>query len=84
LDISHGDNIQISQVPEANRHHLRTFNALLTLGLMITLVMGILPAPILFMVALDISHGDNIQISQVPEANRHHLRTFNALLTLGL
>ncbi|MHA3890784.1 CitMHS family transporter [Acinetobacter sp. GXMZU3951] len=55
LDISHGDNIQISQVPEANRHHLRTFNALLTLGLMITLVMGILPAPILFMVALSIA-----------------------------
>ncbi|ENV13055.1 hypothetical protein F965_01724 [Acinetobacter schindleri NIPH 900] len=55
LDISHGDNIQISQVPEANRHHLRTFNALLTLGLMITLVMGILSAPILFMVALCIA-----------------------------
>ena len=42
LDISHGDSIQISQEPEANRAHLRWFNALLTLVLMVCLVMGIL------------------------------------------
>ena len=55
LDISHGDSIQISQEPEANRAHLRWFNALLTLVLMVCLVMGVLPAAILFMVALCIA-----------------------------
>ena len=55
LDISHGDNIQISSNPEANRAHLRWFNGLLTLVLMISLVMGILPMPILFMIALCIA-----------------------------
>ncbi|WP_010112405.1 CitMHS family transporter [Acinetobacter sp. P8-3-8] len=55
LDISHGDDIQISTNPEANRAHLRWFNGLLTLGLMICLVKGVLPMPILFMVALCIA-----------------------------
>ena len=55
LDISHGDNIQISSNPEANRAHLRWFNALLTVGLMICLVKGVLPMPILFMIALCIA-----------------------------
>lgn len=55
LDISHGDNIQISSNPEANRAHLRWFNGILTLVLMICLVKGVLPMPILFMVALCIA-----------------------------
>lgn len=55
LDVSHGDSIQISKNPEANRAHLRWFNALLTLLLMVGLVLGILPMPILFMVALCIA-----------------------------
>lgn len=55
LDISHGDDIQISTNPEANRAHLRWFNGLLTLILMICLVKGVLPMPILFMVALCIA-----------------------------
>ena len=55
IDVSHGDNIQISNNPEANRAHLRCFNGLLTLGLMICLVMGVLPMPILFMIALCIA-----------------------------
>lgn len=55
LDVSHGDSIQISENPEANRAHLRWFNALLTLLLMVGLVLGILPMPILFMVALCIA-----------------------------
>ncbi len=38
LDISHGENIQISDNPEANRADLRWFNALLTVVLMICLV----------------------------------------------
>lgn len=55
LDISHGDNIQISTNPEANRANLRWFNALLTLALMVCLVKGVLPMSILFMVALCIA-----------------------------
>ncbi|RKG40050.1 CitMHS family transporter [Acinetobacter rongchengensis] len=55
LDISHGDNIQISTNPEANRANLRWFNALLTLTLMVCLVKGVLPMSILFMVALCIA-----------------------------
>ncbi|ENV35004.1 CitMHS family transporter [Acinetobacter gerneri] len=55
LDISHGDNIQISQEPEANRAHLRWFNGLLTLVLMICLVKSVLPSSILFMIALSIA-----------------------------
>ncbi len=55
LDVSHGDSIQISENPEANRAHLRWFNALLTLLLMVGLVLGVLPMPILFMVALCIA-----------------------------
>jgi len=55
LDISHGDNIQISNNPEANRAHLRWFNGLLTLILMVSLIMGILPMSILFMIALCIA-----------------------------
>lgn len=55
LDISHGDNIQISNNPEANRAHLRWFNGSLTVDLMIYLVMSVLPIPILFMSALCIA-----------------------------
>lgn len=55
LDINHGDNIQISQEPEANRAHLRWFNGLLTLVLMICLIKSVLPSSILFMVALSIA-----------------------------
>lgn len=55
IDVSHGDSIQISNNPEANRAHLRWFNGLLTLGLMLCLVMGVLPMPILFMIALCIA-----------------------------
>lgn len=55
LDISHADQIQISQDPTAHRTHLRWFNGLLTLVLMICLVMGVLPLSILFMLALCIA-----------------------------
>lgn len=55
LDVSHGDSIQISNNPEANRAHLRWFNALLTLALMVSLIFGILPMSILFMIALCIA-----------------------------
>ncbi|MFC6053541.1 citrate transporter [Acinetobacter sp. Ac_877] len=55
LDISHGDSIQISTNPEANRAHLRWFNTLLTVVLMVSLIYGILPMSILFMIALSIA-----------------------------
>ena len=55
LDVSHGDNIQISNNPEANRAHLRWFNALLTVVLMVCLVKEVLPMSVLFMVALCIA-----------------------------
>lgn len=55
LDISHADQIQISQDPSANRTDLRWFNGLLTLVLMVSLILGILPLPILFMIALCIA-----------------------------
>ena len=55
LDIKHADDIQISKDPEANRSHLRWFNGSLTLVLMICLIMGVLPLPILFMIALCIA-----------------------------
>ena len=55
LDISHGDNIQISSNPEANRANLRWFNGLLTVVLMICLIKGVLPMSVLFMIALCIA-----------------------------
>lgn len=55
IDVSHGDSIQISNNPEANRAHLRWFNTLLTVLLMVCLVKGVLPMPILFMIALCIA-----------------------------
>ena len=55
LDVSHGDSIQISNNPEANRAHLRWFNGLLTLALMVSLIMSLLPMPVLFMIALCIA-----------------------------
>ncbi|NHC04645.1 CitMHS family transporter [Acinetobacter sp. 187] len=55
LDVSHGDSIQISNNPEANRAHLRWFNALLTIVLMVCLVKEILPMSVLFMIALCIA-----------------------------
>lgn len=55
LDVSHGDSIQISNNPEANRAHLRWFNALLTVVLMICLIKSVLPLSILFMIALCIA-----------------------------
>lgn len=55
VDISHGDQIQISSNPEANRAQLRWFNGLLTMVLMICLVTAVLPMPVLFMIALCIA-----------------------------
>jgi CitMHS family citrate-Mg2+:H+ or citrate-Ca2+:H+ symporter len=59
LDISHGDQITISKDPEAQRPHLRWFNGILTVVLMASLVKGILPMPILFMLGFCIAMAVN-------------------------
>lgn len=62
LDSRHYDqSIKISQYPEANRAHLRWFNALLTLILIVCLIINLLPMPILFMLALCIALVVNYQ-----------------------
>ncbi|ENW82880.1 hypothetical protein F909_01156 [Acinetobacter sp. ANC 3929] len=55
VDISHADDISISKDPEAQRPHLRWFNGILTLVLMASLVKGILPMSILFMLGFCIA-----------------------------
>lgn len=48
-DLSHADSISISKDPEAQRPHLRLFNAILTTVLMVSLMFSVMPMPILFM-----------------------------------
>lgn len=55
LQTDHGDSISISKDPLAQRPHLRWFNGILTLVLMAALVKGILPMPVLFMIAFCIA-----------------------------
>lgn len=52
---SEGAKVTVSQCEEARRPHLRWFNGLLTLALMAALVKGILPMPVLFMIAFGIA-----------------------------
>ncbi|MDS7693311.1 CitMHS family transporter [Acinetobacter soli] len=49
INIKENFNISISKHPDAHRPDLRKFNAALTFILMVCLIMGILPMPILFM-----------------------------------
>jgi len=53
-DIDHSG-ISVSQFPEARRPKLIWFNGALTLVLMIALIAGLLPLPVLFMVAFSIA-----------------------------
>ncbi|SPL72313.1 CitMHS family transporter [Acinetobacter stercoris] len=84
LDVSHGDNIQISNQPEANRANLRWFNGILTVLLMFCLVKGVLPAPILFMVALCIAlivnYPKNLELQKKLVANH----SASALAVVGI
>jgi CitMHS family citrate-Mg2+:H+ or citrate-Ca2+:H+ symporter len=50
-----GSDISVSQFPEARRPRLIWFNGLLTLALMATLIYGLLPLPVLFMIAFSIA-----------------------------
>jgi len=47
--------VSVSQCPEARRPQLLWFNGLLTLALMGTLILGLLPMPVLFMLAFGIA-----------------------------
>lgn len=51
----HADHITISKDPEAQRPHLRVFNAILTITLMVSLIFNVLPMPILFMLGFCIA-----------------------------
>jgi CitMHS family citrate-Mg2+:H+ or citrate-Ca2+:H+ symporter len=53
-EVDHSE-ISVSQFPEARRPKLIWFNGLLTLALMVALIMGLLPLPVLFMVAFSIA-----------------------------
>ena len=53
-DIDHSE-ISVSQFPDARRPKLIWFNGALTFGLMCTLIAGLLPLPVLFMVAFSIA-----------------------------
>jgi CitMHS family citrate-Mg2+:H+ or citrate-Ca2+:H+ symporter len=53
-EIDHSE-ISVSQFPDARRPNLIWFNGALTLTLMCTLVAGLLPLPVLFMVAFSIA-----------------------------
>lgn len=55
LEQDHDNDLQISPNPEYNRPHLRWFNALLTLVLMVLLMKGVLPMSVLFMIFLCIA-----------------------------
>ena len=50
-----GADVTVSQCAEARRPHLRWFNGLLTLALMAALIVGVLPMPVLFMIAFGIA-----------------------------
>lgn len=54
-DLSHADSISISKDPEAQRPHLRLFNAILTTVLMVSLMFSVMPMPILFMLGFCIA-----------------------------
>jgi CitMHS family citrate-Mg2+:H+ or citrate-Ca2+:H+ symporter len=53
-EIDHSE-ISVSQYPDARRPKLIWFNGALTLALMCTLIAGLLPLPVLFMVAFSIA-----------------------------
>ena len=83
LDVSHGDQISVSKDPDAQRPHLRWFNALLTITLMAALIKGLLPMPVLFMVAFCIA-----MLVNYPELHlqkkRIALHADSALAVVGL
>ena len=53
-DIDHSE-ISVSQYPEARRPKLLYFNGALTAALMVALIAGVLPLPVLFMIAFSIA-----------------------------
>ncbi|SHL05840.1 CitMHS family transporter [Phytopseudomonas punonensis] len=77
------DEISVSQFPEARRPKLILINALLTIVLMTTLIAGLLPMPVLFMIAFSIAMIINYPCLQ-QQKDRISAHAGNVLAVVGL
>ncbi|MFC0668666.1 CitMHS family transporter [Azotobacter chroococcum] len=75
--------ISVSQYPEARRPKLLLINAMLTLGLMGTLIAGVLPLPVLFMIAFSIAMIINYPCLKA-QKERIAAHSGNVLAVIGL
>ncbi|OEC35638.1 citrate transporter [Pseudomonas sp. 1D4] len=82
LPESHVD-ISVSQFPEARRPKLLWVNAALTAALMVTLILGLMPLPVLFMVAFSIAMIINYPCLQ-QQKERVAAHAGNVLAVVGL
>jgi CitMHS family citrate-Mg2+:H+ or citrate-Ca2+:H+ symporter len=81
-EIDHSE-ISVSQFPDARRPKLIWFNAALTFGLMCTLIGGLLPLPVLFMVAFSIAMIVNYPCLQM-QKDRVAAHSGSVLAVVGL
>lgn len=77
------DEISVSQFPEARRPKLLWINALLTVVLMSTLIAGLLPMPVLFMIAFSVAMIINYPCLQ-QQKERIAAHASNVLAVVGL
>ena len=77
------DEISVSQFPEARRPKLIWINALLTVVLMSTLIAGLLPMPVLFMIAFSVAMIINYPCLQ-QQKERIAAHASNVLAVVGL
>ncbi len=77
------DDISVSQFPEARRPKLLWINAILTMVLMTALVAGLLPMPVLFMIAFSIAMIINYPCLQ-QQKERIAAHAGNVLAVVGL
>ncbi|MBG0844542.1 CitMHS family transporter [Pseudomonas chengduensis] len=77
------DDISVSQFPEARRPKLLWINAILTVVLMTTLIAGLLPMPVLFMIAFSIAMIINYPCLQ-QQKERIAAHAGNVLAVVGL
>ncbi|MEN0104822.1 MAG: citrate:proton symporter, partial [Pseudomonas sp.] len=78
-----GGEISVSQFPEARRPKLLWFNAALTVVLMVALIKGLLPLPVLFMLAFGIAMIVNYPCLQ-QQKDRVAAHSANVLAVVGL
>jgi CitMHS family citrate-Mg2+:H+ or citrate-Ca2+:H+ symporter len=81
-EVGAGD-ISVSQFPEARRPKLLWFNAALTVALMVALIQGLLPLPVLFMLAFGIAMIVNYPCLQ-QQKDRVAAHSANVLAVVGL